>query len=105
RSVCGPDYSSSTPSLSNLLVEVSRITNATTAGMQFLNASVAAGEVGLTSSPEEGAVGTAIEIAARVPFGRISPRPPRLEYTAASYGLPLSAVALQATNYGATTPG
>lgn len=105
RSVCGPDYQSSLPSLSNLVVEVSRITSPTTTGVQFLNASVAAGEVGLTSQPAEGAVGSLIEIAARVPFGRIAPRPPRLEYSAASYGLPLTAVQLLVTSYGATTPG
>ncbi|MCA9630962.1 MAG: hypothetical protein KC766_25025 [Myxococcales bacterium] len=105
ETICGPGYSDATPTLTNSVVELSRITQALSVGVQFLNGSRAAGEADLLSVPGEQANGSPITIASRIQFGRIAPRPPNLDYPASSYGAPLSEVELQVFAYGATTPG
>lgn len=103
--VCGASYTPRAPTLELLLVQLSRITRPLAVGMQFLNASPAARELDLRSTPREGAVGEALTIAARIRYGRLAPRPPLLEHAAANYGLPATESDLQAVMAGASSGG
>ncbi|MGE0323499.1 MAG: hypothetical protein AB7K71_06975 [Polyangiaceae bacterium] len=105
ETICGKGYSDVTPTLTNSVVELSRITQTMRVGVQFFNGSAAAGESDLLSVPTDQASGSPVTIASRIVFGRIAPRPPNLDYPASSYGSPLSAVELQVFAYGATAPG
>ncbi len=105
ETICGKGYTDVTPTLTNSVVELSRITQNMRAGVQFFNGSAASGESDLLSVPTEESSGSPITVASRIVFGRIAPRPPNLDYPASSYGAPLSAVELQVFAYGATTPG
>jgi hypothetical protein len=83
---CGEEYSGARPSLSAVLVRMSRRRAVGRLGLQVLHASVATGELDLRAAPLTQKSELPFSIATRVGYGVIAPDPPRLDFPASSYG-------------------
>ncbi len=82
---CGQGYASATPTLTPLLVGMSRITNDSRLNLQFVSASPAIGPVDMYVTPNDSGEPTQ-EIAPDLTTGVIAPVPPFDALPAASYG-------------------
>ncbi len=98
--VCGPGYTPETPTLSPVLVKMSRISSPDAVGLQALNASLGSDPVDLTSIGPPTRSLNDLDIAYGVAAGAISPQPPNLNYPRVLFGNPISASKLDVTPYG-----
>jgi hypothetical protein len=69
-------------------------------GLQVVNAVRATETLSVLSSYPKGSSIPSIDIAGAVPFGSVVPRPPLLEYSATSFGSPISASFLDVSVQG-----
>ena len=101
---CGPGYTTSTPTLSPVLVPLSRVVKPGAMGLQVVNAARAADPIDLASSYPQGSSIPKIHVVYDVAFGAISPRPPLLDYSATAFGSPIGASLLELGSQGSSVP-
>ena len=101
--VCGQSYSPSSPTLSESLVQLSRVGVSTALGLQVMNAALASDPIDLSSVPPEGSPLPTLGIASGVVYGALSPKPPMLTFSKVSFGNPISASALEVTSQGSSS--
>lgn len=102
--VCGEGYSPAKPTLSPVLVPLSRLTKPGALGLQVVNAARAADTIDVSSRHPKDSSLPSIEIAYDVVFGAVAPRPPLLGYSASSFGSPVSASFLEVWSQGSSSP-
>lgn len=95
RAICGSSYFPDRPTLTPMLVRMSRLVTFGNPSLQFLQASLAAGPVTLRSMPGRLNNGTQITIASEVPAGVIAPYPPIQSVAPLTYGSPLGVGSLE----------
>lgn len=100
--VCGPGYSPSTPTLTPVLLPLSRVTKAAAMGLQVVNAARAADPIDVASTYPKGSSVPKIWVVDDVAFGAVAPRPPLLSYSATAFGAPISASLLEVSSQGST---
>jgi hypothetical protein len=83
---CGAGYSEHTPTVSAILVALSRLTSVNLVGMQVVHASLATGTVSLTSDGGVQSGAMPISIVTNLLEGELLPRPASVLYTASEYG-------------------
>ena len=83
---CGERYSADHPTLTAVMVRLSRRTAFGKLGVQALQASTATQEVEVRSAPLMQTSEFPLTFATRLGFGTISSDPPRLDFAASSYG-------------------
>lgn len=102
--VCGAAYTPSTPTLTPVLVPLSRVTKPGAMGLMVVNAALAADPISVTSAHPKGSSIPGISVAYNVVFGSVAPRPPLLGYSATGFGAPISASLLEVTSQNASSP-
>jgi hypothetical protein len=104
ESICGSGYAPGSPTLTPVVVQMSRTAKPGKLGLQFVHASVATTAVDVTSLPPTGSTLSPLVIAYGVVPGAIEPKPPNLSYGVAAYGAPISTASLRvAFSTGSTT--
>ena len=98
--VCGKSYSPSSPTLSETLVQLSRVSVSSAVGLQVVNAALASDPIDVSSSPPEGSALSSLSLASSVVYGAVWPKPPLLSYSKLSFGNPMSASILEVTALG-----
>ncbi|MEO8902233.1 MAG: hypothetical protein ABI488_10145 [Polyangiaceae bacterium] len=83
---CGDGYTEQTPTVSAMLVSLSRRTQPGEAGMQFLNASLASPGVNVNSRPPVPAQDTGISLVSNVSAGQLAPHSAILSHPASEFG-------------------
>jgi hypothetical protein len=83
---CGAGYAEQAPTLSAVLVNLSRVVSFDRVGMQVVHASLANGELAVATVPTPPLTGSGVSIASSVAFGQVSPRPASVVNTAADLG-------------------
>jgi hypothetical protein len=83
---CGGGYAERDPTVSAVLVSLSRKAQAGFAGLQFVHASLATTAVDVSSRPPL-SIGAGVGIASNVVEGQAAPRPALLSNAAATYGV------------------
>lgn len=101
---CGQDYSPSAPTLTPVLVQLSRVTASGSVGMQVVNASRASDPISLTSTAPEGSAKSDVAIQQGVVFGQVAPKPPWFGSSKAALGSPLAEAQLLLTSSGSSSP-
>ncbi len=96
QAVCGDGYAPDQPTLTPVVVRMSRITQPNLLGLQVVNASRATDSLTLQSGTPPNTTHNALTIASNVGFGAILPRPPYLDHALVDYGTPLDTVPLNA---------
>jgi hypothetical protein len=102
QSVCGTGYAPSTPTLTPVVVQMSRLTQPDRLGLQVVHASVATESVSVRSLPAESSL-AAVQIAYEVSPGAIAPRPPNLAYGSLLFGTPLGDGSLEVASAQSAT--
>lgn len=98
---CGSVYTPERPTLSALLVRLSRRSAFGKLGVQAVNASVASAQLEFLSAPLTPASELPFTFASRVGYGAIAPDPPRLDFPASTYGAGSSLWGVRVTEGGA----
>jgi hypothetical protein len=83
---CGAGYTEQNPTLSAVLVSLSRVVDSHHAGLQFVHASLATPQVDISSQPPFISPVSGVPIANGVVEGQVAPRPALLTHSAAEYG-------------------
>jgi hypothetical protein len=83
---CGAGYSEQQPTLSGVLVSLSRRVQFAETGMQFVHASLASPQVDVSSHPPFPSTDSGVQIATAVLEGQASPHSALLTHSAAEYG-------------------
>lgn len=96
QAVCGVGYAPDQPTLTPVLVRMSRLTKPDKLGLQVVNASRGTDSLTLQSGTPPNTTHNPLTLASSVGFGAILPRPPDLARQLAAYGVPLGTVPLQA---------
>ena len=102
--ICGLDYAPHRPSLTALLVALSRSTLGGRLGFQFVHAARAADALDVVSKPSPESTDPLTTIATRVVPGAVEPNPPQLAKSKIDYGTPLSSSTLEVRNAGTAFP-
>lgn len=92
--VCGPSFFVDRPTLMPMLVRLSRQVAFGNPTLQFMQASLGAGEVSALSVPNALHGGQQVTLATRVGVGVIAPYPPLMSVALQTFGSPLKSVAL-----------
>ena len=79
---CGAGFSENAPTLSAVLVNLSRVVSLNHVGMQVIHASLATGAIDVDTSPPPPQPGSGVTIVSNVSLGQVAPRPASLAYTA-----------------------
>jgi hypothetical protein len=83
---CGENYAGTRPTLTAVLVRLSRKRAAGVLGIQSVHASVATGEVELRSAPLTAVSELPLTLTGQLGYGAIAPDTPHLGYPATTYG-------------------
>jgi hypothetical protein len=100
KSVCGEQYAPDTPTLSEMVVQLSRAVRANRVGLQYLGGTPAVRVSDLTLIPGVG--GDPADIVAGVSTGSIRPVPPNTDYDSADIGPSASRAAIELFADGST---
>ncbi len=84
---CGDGYTGATPTLSGVLVSLSRRTMFGEAGMQFVHASLASASVDVSSRPPFPSQDTGISLVSNVRVGQLAPHSALLVHPASEFGV------------------
>jgi hypothetical protein len=95
-SVCGDQYSPSTPTLEPVIVKLSRVVGIGKVGLQAAHASQSTGSLDVRASGDSGAV--SLVFASKVSFGSIDPRPADTRFAAFDLGVDNFNYGLQAVD-------
>jgi hypothetical protein len=83
---CGLGYTERAPTLSAVLVNLSRVVSPGRVGMQVVHASLINGEVGLDTIRTPPFTGSGVTLVSRVTYAQVAPRPASLVNTVADLG-------------------
>ncbi|MET0795318.1 MAG: hypothetical protein ABW061_27615 [Polyangiaceae bacterium] len=72
---CGAGYTEQAPTISAVLVNLSRVVSVDHVGLQVVHASLASAAITVQTTPPGTASGTAITVASDLTFGQVGPRP------------------------------
>lgn len=86
--VCGTGYTPTTPTVTPVLVRMSRVTKADVVGIQVVNARAVSEAVTVVTSGPDGTSLPSLTVAYDVQPGQIAPKPPYLGVSAAVLGFP-----------------
>ncbi len=78
---CGPGFSENAPTLSAVLVNLSRVISSSHVGMQVVHASLATGAIDVATLPPPPQPGSGVTIVSNVSLGQVAPRPASIVYT------------------------
>ena len=95
QAVCGDGYAPDRPTLTPVVVRMSRITAAERLGLQAVNASRATDNLTVQSGTPPNTTENALRVASELGFGAILPRPPDLDHALVDYGTPIGTVPLE----------
>lgn len=79
---CGPGFSENAPTLSAVLVDLSRVISLSHVGLQVVHASLATGAIDVNTIPPPPQPGSGVTIVTNVSVGQVAPRPASTVYTA-----------------------
>lgn len=99
ESYCGVGYSPQMPTVSAVLVNLSRVVSYDHVGLQVVHASLANGQVELGTIPTPPRKGSGVTIVSRLTYGQVSPRPANRSNTVADLGS-ASQVSVQISSLG-----
>jgi len=102
--ICGKNYTPTTPTLTPVVVQLSRVTDASSVGLSFVNAALASDPIDLVSMAPEGSSFSDINIVYGTVYGAIAPKPPLFGHGKASFGSPFAAAELEVNSLGSSAP-
>jgi len=102
--VCGQSYTPSTPTLTPVLVQLSRVSEPASLGLQFVNAALASDPIDLSSTAPEGSSLPDVTIVYDVVFGAVAPRPPLFGYSKSAFGSPFGSAVIEVNSLNSSAP-
>jgi hypothetical protein len=97
---CGENYKPTSPTLSPVFVQLSRLTAEDRLGLQIVNAAQASGSLYLSSKPPAASTIPEIPLANGLGFGAIAPIPPSHAYPKSAFGSPIAQSSLSVREDG-----
>jgi hypothetical protein len=86
EAICGAGYAADAPTLTPVLVTLSRLTEFGEVGVQVVHASLATPEFDLSATPPANSGDFPISLGTNVTLGEVSPRPPRFGFSKIELG-------------------
>jgi hypothetical protein len=102
--ICGQSYTPTTPTLSPVLVQLSRVADASSVGLSVVIAALASDPIDLVSTAPEGSSFSDIHIAYGTVYGAIAPKPPLFGHPKAAFGSPFGSAVLEVNSLGSSAP-